>query len=86
MPGRAEDLGNLPPAYIDVGECEVFRDPAVLFAMKMWRSGSTCELHVWPGAFHLFNGVDNLSVPLIRAAIVAKQGWLRRMMLPQDSP
>jgi acetyl esterase/lipase len=82
-PARAEDLSNLPPAYIDVGECEVFRDPAVLFAMGMWRGGSTCELHVWPGAFHLFDGVDDPAVPLIRAAVGAKQGWLRRMMVPK---
>ncbi|KAF7556923.1 hypothetical protein G7Z17_g991 [Cylindrodendrum hubeiense] len=81
-PSRAEDLSNLPPTYIDAAECEVFRDPAVLYAMKMWRCGSTCELHVWPGAFHLFDGMDNATVPLIHAAIVAKQTWLGRMIQP----
>ncbi|KAL2818024.1 Alpha/Beta hydrolase protein [Aspergillus granulosus] len=83
-PARAEDLSRLPPTYLDAAECEVFRDPAVLYAMKMWRCGSTCELHVWPGAFHLFDGIDNPLVPLIHAAIVAKQTWLRRMMIPAD--
>ncbi|KAL4926554.1 lipase [Aspergillus undulatus] len=81
-PARAEDLSRLPPTYIDAAECEVFRDPAVLFAMNMWRCGSTCELHVWPGAFHLFDGIDDPLVPLIHAAVVAKQNWLRRMMMP----
>lgn len=81
-PSRAEDLTNLPPTYIDAAECEVFRDPAVLYAMNMWRCGSTCELHVWPGAFHLFDGMDNPDVPLIHAAIVAKQTWLERIMRP----
>jgi acetyl esterase/lipase len=79
-PSRAKDLSNLPPTYIDAAECEVFRDPAVEYAMKMWRCGSTCELHVWPGAFHLFDGMDNPDVPLIQAAILAKQTWLTRMM------
>ncbi len=81
-PSRAEDLSNLPPTYIDAAECEVFRDPAVTFATNMWRFGSTCELHVWPGAFHLFDGMDNPEVPLIHDAILAKRAWLRRMMVP----
>lgn len=80
-PSRATDLSNLPPTYIDAAECEVFRDPAVTYAMNMWRCGSTCESHVWPGAFHLFDGVDNADVPLIRAAIVAKITWLKRIMV-----
>jgi acetyl esterase/lipase len=80
---RATDLSNLPPTYIDAAECEVFRDPAVTYAMNMWRCGSTCELHVWPGAFHLFDGMDNPDVPLIRAAIVAKCTWLKRIMVPK---
>lgn len=81
-PGRAcvEDMTNMPSKYIDAGECEVLRDPAVEYAMKMWRAGSTCELHIWPGAFHLFDGVDNPEVPLIQAAVGAKKIWLRRML------
>ncbi|EXJ71554.1 uncharacterized protein A1O5_05362 [Cladophialophora psammophila CBS 110553] len=82
-PSRATDLSDLPPTYIDTAECEVFRDPAVAYATNMWRCGSTCELHVWPGAFHLFDGVDNPDVPLIHAAIVAKCTWLRRIMAPK---
>lgn len=81
-PSRAEDLAGLPPAYIDVGECDVFRDPAVAYAMNMWRCGSTCELHVWPGAFHLFDGMDSPEVPLIHAAIETKKVWLKRIMQP----
>ncbi|EFX05935.1 esterase/lipase [Grosmannia clavigera kw1407] len=72
-PYRAESLAGLPPAYIDVGECDVFRDPVVAYATNMWRCGSTCELHVWPGAFHLFDGMDNPDVPLIHAAIKTKK-------------
>ncbi|KAL4778522.1 Alpha/Beta hydrolase protein [Aspergillus varians] len=79
-PAREEDLARLPPAYVDAAECEVFRDPAVFYAMDMWKCGSTCELHVWPGAFHLFDGTENPLVPLICAAIEAKRSWLRRMM------
>lgn len=31
-PARATNLKDLPPTYIDVGECEVFRDEVVLYA------------------------------------------------------
>lgn len=81
-PSRATDLSNLPPSYIDVGECEVFRDPAVLFAGNMWRCGSTCELHVWPGAWHGFDMLENPNMPLVQTAIVAKRNWLKRIMVP----
>lgn len=81
-PARATDLSNLPQAYIDAAECEVFRDQAVAYATTLWRRGSTCELHVWPGAFHLFDGMDNPDVPIIRAAVEAKRNWLRRIMGP----
>ncbi|PWY83845.1 lipase [Aspergillus sclerotioniger CBS 115572] len=81
-PPRADDLSNLPATYIDAAECEVFRDQAVMYAMAMWRCGSTCELHIWPGAFHLFDGRDDPAVPLIHAAVGAKRDWLRRVMQP----
>jgi acetyl esterase/lipase len=79
-PSRATDLSNLPEAYIDAAECEVFRDPAVMYAMNMWRCASTCELHVWPGGIHLFDAVDNPQIPVVSAAIAAKRAWLKRMM------
>jgi acetyl esterase/lipase len=81
-PSRATDLTNLPQAYIDAAECEVFRDPAVMYAMNMWRCGSSCELHVWPGGTHLFDAVENPQVPVVGAAIAAKRVWLRRIMMP----
>ncbi|KAH6629306.1 lipase [Boeremia exigua] len=79
-PSRAVDLSDLPPTYIDVAECEVFRDPAVAYATKMWRCGSTCELHVWPGGVHLFDAVKNPDIPLVAVAFTTKQAWLRRVI------
>ncbi|PVH89956.1 alpha/beta-hydrolase [Cadophora sp. DSE1049] len=79
-PSRPTDLSNLPPTYIDAGECELYRDPSGKYAMDMWRCGSTCELHVWPGAFHGFDMLDNPSISLIQTAIAAKRSWLKRMM------
>ncbi|KIW43192.1 uncharacterized protein PV06_04324 [Exophiala oligosperma] len=79
-PARAEDYSNLPPTYVDVGECEVLRDQAVQFAASMWWCGSSCELHVWPGAFHVFEMVDGSNHLLVQSAKAAKISWFRRMM------
>jgi hypothetical protein len=49
--------------------------------LNMWRCGSSCELHVWPGGTHLFDAVDNPGVPVVGAAIAAKKGWLSRMLV-----
>ncbi|KAF4454197.1 hypothetical protein F53441_3197 [Fusarium austroafricanum] len=79
-PARETDLSNLPPAYIDAGECEVFRDVAVAYATNMWRCGSTCELHIWAGAWHGFDMIDDPQVPLIHMANQAKANWFKRVM------
>lgn len=51
-PARATDLTGLPPAYLDVGSVEIFRDETIDYANRIWRSGGTADLHVWAGAFH----------------------------------
>ncbi|KAI9147090.1 Carboxylesterase NlhH [Paramyrothecium foliicola] len=78
-PARATDLSNLPPTFVDAAECEVFRDEAVAFASKLWASGSTAELHIWPGAYH---GFDMLRIesPIANASIKAKQSWVKRLL------
>jgi acetyl esterase/lipase len=55
-PARATDLSGLPPAFIDVGSAEVFRDQDVAYAAQIWADGGDAELHVWPGGFHGFDG------------------------------
>ena len=51
-PARAEDLSGLPPAFIDVGEVDLFRDEDIDFAARLLQAGVPTELHVYPGAYH----------------------------------
>lgn len=51
-PTRAKGLSGLPPAYIDVGQVDMFRDENFDFAMRLNQAGVPCEFHVNPGAFH----------------------------------
>jgi acetyl esterase/lipase len=51
-PARAEDLSGLPPAFIDVGTVDLFRDEDIAFAQRLMAAGVPTELHVYPGAYH----------------------------------
>ncbi len=51
-PSRATDLSGLPPALVQVGELEVFRDEDIEYATRLMQAGVATELHVYPGAFH----------------------------------
>ncbi|MGW1143320.1 alpha/beta hydrolase, partial [Streptomyces zhihengii] len=66
-PARATDLAGLPPAFLDVGSAETFRDEVVDYASRIWQAGGVAELHVWPGGFH---GFDSFApdTPLSRTA------------------
>ena len=51
-PARAADLSGLPPAFIIVGEFDMFLDEDIEYAQRLTRAGVPTELHVFPGAFH----------------------------------
>ncbi|MBD8465118.1 alpha/beta hydrolase [Plantibacter sp. CFBP 8798] len=80
-PARAIDLTGLPPAFIDCGSAEVFRDEDVAYATSLWQAGVQAELHVWPGGFH---GFDMLAphAELARAMTAARNAWVARLLAP----
>ncbi|KAH6529995.1 hypothetical protein HBI07_172350 [Parastagonospora nodorum] len=80
VPGRAQDLSNLPPAFIDVGECEVFRDSAIAYASRLWANGSSCELHVWPGMYHGGHAFE-ADVHVSKTANAAQKDFLDRVFV-----
>lgn len=78
-PARATDLAGLPPAFIEVGAAEVFRDEAVAYASGIWAAGGQAELHVWSGGFHGFSGLA-ADAPVSRAATATRASWLQRIL------
>ncbi|MCY1139149.1 alpha/beta hydrolase [Actinoplanes sp. Pm04-4] len=78
-PARATDLANLPPAFIDVGSAETFRDEDVAYASRLWQAGGRAELHVWPGGFHGFDMMAPQAA-VSQEARAARVRWLKRLL------
>ena len=51
-PARLENYKGLAPAYIDVGDLDIFRDEDIAYAQNLARAGVPVELHVHPGVPH----------------------------------
>jgi acetyl esterase/lipase len=71
-PARAQDLSGLPPAFIDVGELDLFRDEDISFAARLMQAGVPTELHVYPGAYHA-------SEAFAPEAELSQRIWARRL-------
>lgn len=61
-PARADDLSGLPATFLAVGAMDVFVEDSIDFARKLIRSGISTELHVYPGAPHAFDLVEQADV------------------------
>jgi acetyl esterase/lipase len=80
-PARATDLAGLPPAYIEAGSAEVFRDEAVALASRIWEVGGSAELHIWAGGFHGFQTIVPTAA-VSQRAVQARESWVRRVLAP----
>jgi acetyl esterase/lipase len=71
-PTRAEDLTGLPPAFIDVGTVDLFRDEDISFAQRLMQAGVPVEMHVHPGSYHA-------SETFAADAALSKRTWALRI-------
>jgi acetyl esterase/lipase len=78
-PGRHPDLRGLPPTFLDVGACEVYRDEVIEYARRISAAGGDCELHVWGGAFHGFYDIAP-NTELAQQCLAAREAWLARLL------
>ena len=67
-PARLTNFVGLAPAYIEVGELDIFRDEDIVYAQQLAKAGVSVELHVHPGAPHGFERLAPNS-PLARRAM-----------------
>ena len=76
---RATDLKGLPPAYIPVGDLDLFLDENITYAQRLLAAGVPTELHVYPGGFHGFNGFVP-SAEISRRFNAERDNALKRML------
>jgi acetyl esterase/lipase len=62
-PGRTEDLAGLPPAWVGVGDLDLFYEEDVDYAARLAAAGVACELHVEPGMYHGADAVLTTAPP-----------------------
>ncbi|UOO80929.1 alpha/beta hydrolase [Uruburuella testudinis] len=53
-PAAAKNLRGLPPAFIAVGDLDLFVNEDIDYANRLIQAGVPTELHVIPGVFHAF--------------------------------
>jgi acetyl esterase/lipase len=75
-PSRAPSLKGLPPAFITVGQLDLFVEENIEYASKLISDGVPVELHVYPGAYHGFNNVPSCEIG--RACTESSRAALRR--------
>jgi acetyl esterase/lipase len=56
-PARRADMAGLAPAWIGVGDLEVFYDENVAYAEALTSAGVPCELVMVPGMYHTADGL-----------------------------
>src|SRR5262249_5438754 len=72
VPARSEDLSGLPPAWVGVGDLDLFHDEDIEYADRLRAAGVPCELEIVAGMYH---GADAIvpkapSMKAFRAAMV----------------
>ncbi len=61
-PSLAEDLSNLPPAYIATGSLDLFFDENLDYARRLVAAGVPVDLHSYAGAIHAFNAIPGAAL------------------------
>ena len=56
-PARLADAAGLPPAYIEVGQLDIFRDEDLRYALTLSRAGVPVEFHLHPGLPHEYDAI-----------------------------
>ncbi len=79
VPARADDLSGLPPAWIGVGDLDLFYAEDVDYAERLAAAGVACTLHVEPGMYHGADAVVG-SAPAMRAYRDAMVDALRQAL------
>jgi len=68
VPARLDDVRGLPPVFIATGTLDLFANEDIEYARRLMNAGVPTELHVFPGAYHGFDGVPTASITKVYKA------------------
>lgn len=83
VPGRRTDLTGMPPAWVGVGDLDLFYDDDVAYAQRLGESGVTCELVIVPGMYHAADRVVP-TAPAMQTWRSSMLAHLRHYLEPED--
>jgi acetyl esterase/lipase len=84
VPARREDLAGLPPAWISVGDIDLFHDEDRDYADRLRAAGVDTTFHVVPDAPHGFETFAP-DTDIVRDYLAAAQAWLRQAIAQATS-
>lgn len=76
---RETNVEGLPPAYVEVGSSEIFRDEDLRYACRLAEAGVPVEIHSWMGGFHGFEIVAP-EARLSQACLQARESFVVRAL------
>ena len=77
-PARREDLSGLPPAWIGVGDLDLFHAEDLAYAARLRAAGVACEVHEVPGMYHGADVLHAFRTPLTADFLERMIAALRR--------
>jgi acetyl esterase/lipase len=75
-PARSTDLSGLAPAYIEVGELDIFRNEAIAYSFELSKAGVPVEFYLHPGVPH---GYDNIPSALTQRVLADRFRVIRSL-------
>jgi acetyl esterase/lipase len=82
VPARRKDLAGPAPAWIGVGDFDLFHDEDLAYAERLKAAGVPCEVEVIAGAFHGFDVVLRKTA-VARSFFESQCAVLRRAFTPK---
>lgn len=79
VPARRMDLSGLPPAWIGVGDLDIFHAEDVAYTQRLNDCGVECDIEIVPGAFHGFDVFDP-QIPVVQEFRRSQMAVLRKHM------
>ncbi|PDP88693.1 esterase [Glycomyces fuscus] len=79
VPARREDLSGLPPAWIGVGDIDLFHNESREYAHRLREAGVDASFHVVPGAPHGFD-TWGPRTSVARDYLTTAQTWLGKAL------